>query len=314
MGSPEFAVPTIRSLVESGHELVAVVTQPDKPAGRGRAWTQPAAKVFALEHGLTVLQPVNVSSPPSVERLRALAPDAIVVAAYGQILRERVLELPKRGCVNVHASLLPRHRGASPVAAAILSRDTVTGVTIMEMVRALDAGPMVAKVEEPISPHDTTGSLEQRLAEKGARLLVEVLDPWAEGHITPEPQDEALATYAPMLRRADAFIDWSRPADEIWRRVRAFNPWPVAYTFHAGSELRIWEAWPVEGDSGAAPGTVLEPRALPPEAGHAGKAPLVQTARGCLGLVSLQKAGRKKLAGQEFLRGQRDFLGAVLGR
>jgi methionyl-tRNA formyltransferase len=312
MGSPDFAVPTIRALLESAHDLVAVVTQPDKPAGRGRQSTPPAAKVFALAHGLMVLQPVNVSSPASVERLRALEPDVIVVAAYGQILRERVLELPGRGSLNVHASLLPRHRGASPVTAAILAGDDTTGVTIMEVVRALDAGPMVASVEEPISPHDTAGSLETRLAEKGSRLLVEVLDDWAAGRIEPEPQDETVSTYAAMVHRQDARIDWLLPAVEIWRRVRAYNPWPVAYTTHDGEELRILEAWPIEGDSGARPGAVLEAASLPAEAG-AKMAPLVQTGAGRLALIMVQRAGKRALAGQEFLRGQRDFAGSILG-
>src|SRR5581483_5047413 len=313
MGSPEFAVPTIRALLGSGHEIVAVVTQPDRPAGRGRAPTPPPAKVFALEHGLAVLQPGNVSSPPSVERLRGLEPDVIVVAAYGQILRERVLEVPRRGSLNVHASLLPRHRGASPVAAAILAGDEVTGVTIMEVVRALDAGPMVAKAEEPITPHDTTGSLEARLAEKGARLLVDVIDDWAAGRIVPEPQDDSLATYAPMLRRQDALIDWALPAVDLWRRVRAFNPWPVAHTWFGDAEVRILEAWPLKEESGAPPGTVLDPVALPPESGATGKAPVVQTRRGLLALISVQREGKRAMSGAEFARGQRGLIGARLG-
>jgi methionyl-tRNA formyltransferase len=313
MGSPAFALPTIRALVESPHEVVAVVTQPDKPAGRGRHATPPPAKVFALERGLAVLQPVNVSSPPSVERLRALEPDVIVVAAYGQILRERVLEMPKRGSLNVHASLLPRHRGASPVTAAILAGDAVTGVTIMEVVRALDAGPMVAKVEERIGPHDTAGTLEARLADAGAALLIRVLDDWAARRIVAEPQDESASTYAPMVRRSDALIDWSLPAVEVWRRVRAYNPWPVAYTHHNGEELRVWAGWPLAGDSGEAPGTVLEAAVLPPEAGGGATAPLVQAGGGRLALLSLQRPGKRALSGLEFLRGQHNFAGSVLG-
>jgi methionyl-tRNA formyltransferase len=313
MGSPAFAVPALRALHESTHEVVVVVTQPDRPAGRGHSSTPPAAKLFALEHGLEVMQPVNVSSPPSVERLRALAPEAIVVAAYGQILRERVLELPRRGCLNVHASLLPRHRGASPVAGAILAGDDISGVTIMEMVRALDAGPIVAKAEEPISAHDSAGALEERLAEKGAGLLLEVLDGWSERRITPIPQDDTLATYAPMLRRPDALIDWSLPARQIWRQVRAFNPWPVAHTFLGNVELRILEAWPIEGESGEAPGVVLPAEALPPEAASERPTVSVQTGQGRLALLKLQLAAKRALSGQEFLRGQRDFVGSALG-
>ncbi len=315
MGSPQFAVPSIRALLESPHDLVAVVTQPDKPAGRGRAWTAPPAKVFALAQGVSVMQPVNVSSPPSVEGLRALEPDVIVVAAYGQILRERVLEIPKRGSLNVHASLLPRHRGASPVVAAILAGDEVTGVTIMEVVRALDAGPMVAKVSEAISPHDTAATLEPRLARR-ARVCLSSRWTLGAGTLTPQPQDEALSTYAPMVRKADAVIDWTRPAAEIWRRVRAYNDWPVAFTTFRGEELRIWEAWPVAGGRGRdrdRVGTVLAPERLPPEAGAAGDPPIVQTGNGRLALLRVQRAGKKALAGGDFLRGQRDFVGSVLG-
>ncbi len=313
MGSPDFAVPTMRALLGSPHEVVGVVTQPDKPAGRGRRWTPPPAKVFALEHGLTVMQPSNVSSPLSVEALRALAPDAIVVAAYGQILRERVLELPSRCCINVHASLLPRHRGASPVAAAILAGDEVTGVTIMEMVRALDAGPIVAMAEERISPQDTAGSLEARLAQKGARLLVDVIDAWAGRRIKPQPQNDDLATYAPMVRRRDAFIDWTLPAVQVWRRVRAFNPWPVAYSSYEGEDLRVLEAWPLDGDSGLPSGTVLAPEALPAHSGATRPAPLVQTGSGRLALLLVQRPGKRAVTGAEFSRGRRDFIGMVLG-
>ena len=230
LGSPAFALPALQALIDSPHDVVAVVTQPDRPAGRGHATAPPPVKNLALANGLNVIQPERVSDLDSVEALRALEPDVAVVAAYGQILRQRVLDVPKIGSLNLHASLLPRHRGASPVAAAILAGDDVTGVTIMEVVRALDAGPMVATVEEPILPNDTTGSLEARLAKAGARRLLEVLNPWAEGSITTVPQDESLATYAPLLTRADALIDWWRPAVEIERRVRAFQPWPVAHT------------------------------------------------------------------------------------
>jgi methionyl-tRNA formyltransferase len=312
LGSPAFAVPTLEALLASPHEVVAVVTQPDRPAGRRRAPAPPMLKVAATTHGLPVLQPENVSDIESVEALQALEPDVLVVAAYGQILRQRVLDVPKRGSLNVHASLLPRWRGAAPVAAAVLAADPVTGVTIMEVVRALDAGPMVAKVEVPIGLQDTTGTLEERLAVEGARLLVESLEPWASGELQPEPQDESLATYAPMLRRADARLDWTLPAVELWRRVRAFNPWPIAYTELNGVELRVWEAWPLEGDSGEAPGTVLPMERLPEDAG-AGEAFVVQTGDGRLAVIRVQRAGGRALSGSEFLRGQRGLVGARLG-
>jgi methionyl-tRNA formyltransferase len=319
-GSPAFALPSLEALLGTDHEVVAVVTQPDRPAGRGHAETPPPVKVIASEHGLRVLQPDRVSDDEPVQTLQGLEADVFVVAAYGQILRRRVLDLPKRGCLNVHASLLPRHRGASPVAAAILAGDAVTGVSIMEMVRALDAGPVVATVDEPILPSDTAGTLEARLAVAGARRLVEVLDGWASGRVHAVPQDESLATYAPQIRRADAQIDWSRPAVEVWRAVRAYNPWPIAHTTYAGQELRVLEAWPVDvGDAGALPlgqepGTVLGTASVPPEAGAAQlEPPCVQTGEGALALLRLQRQGGRAMSGIEFLRGHRGFVGARLG-
>jgi methionyl-tRNA formyltransferase len=312
-GSPEFALPSLEALLASRHELVAVVSQPDRPAGRGHAATAPPVKLLAQSHGLPVLQPENVSAPESVEALRALGPDVFIIAAYGQILRQRLLEVPKRGILNVHASLLPRHRGASPVAAAILTGDELTGVTLMEMVLALDAGPMVARAEVEILPHDTTGTLEPRLATVGAELLSESLDAWAEGRLTATPQDESLVTYAPQLTRADALIDWSLPAVELWRRVRAFNPWPVAHTHWRGEELRVHEAWPLTHESGELPGTILPAASLPPEADDLEVTFSVATGVGSLAIRRLQRPGKRALSGAEFLRGQRDLIGQRLG-
>jgi methionyl-tRNA formyltransferase len=209
--------------------------------------------------------------------------------------------LPARGCVNVHASLLPRHRGASPIAAAILAGDAVSGVTLMEVVRALDAGPMIARVEEPILDTDTTGTLEQRISLAGGRLIRESLLPWHEGSLPAVPQDEALVTYAPQLKREDARLDWSLPAVDLWRRVRAFNPWPVAYTTWRGEELRVLEATPLMGDG--APGLV--------SMGTDG--PVVQCGVGRLALLRVQRSGKKAQMGLEFARGARDFEGSVLG-
>jgi len=314
-GSPEFAVTSLGALLDAGRDVIAVVTQPDRPAGRGHSLLPPPVKIVAQKYGLPVLQPARVSDPDSVEDLRALQPDVFIVAAYGQILRQRVLDLARRGTLNVHASLLPRHRGASPIAAAILAGDQKTGVTVMEMVRALDAGPMLAHVEMPISPFDTTGSLEPRLAEAGARLLNESLDGWYEGRLTPTPQDESLVTYAPQLQREDARLDWSMPAEDLWRRVRAFNPWPVTYTTLRGSELRILESWPLPDSKGAEPGTVLPPQPLPAEAGLPQEETFsVQAGSGRLAIRRLQLTGRKPLSGSEFLRGQRQLVGAVLDR
>jgi len=312
-GSPEFAVTSLDALIDAGHDVRAVVSQPDRPAGRGHGTTPPPMKVAAESRGLTVLQPGKVSDPEAVESLAALDAEVFVVAAYGQILRQRVLDIPSRGCLNVHASLLPRHRGASPIAAAILAGDALTGVTIMEMVRALDAGPMVARVEELISPFDTTGSLEERLAERGAELLANVIDEWASRRLAATPQDESLVTYAPHISRADALLDWSLPAVELWRRVRAYQPWPVAFTRFGDQELRVHEAWPLDSETGE-PGTVLPVRALPPEAGGSGDETFaVQTGDGVLAIRRLQKPGGRPMSGLEFLRGQRDFVGARLG-
>ena len=311
MGSPAFALPTLDVLARSGHEIVCVVTQPDRPAGRGRAPAAPPLKRAALGRGLSVFQPENVSSKESVERLQALAPDIVVVAAFGQILRQSVLDLPRRGSLNVHASLLPRHRGASPIPAAILAGDDTTGATILEIVRALDSGPIVAQVKEPISPYDTAGTLEGRIAAVGARLLGEVLDPWAEGRLTATPQDASLSTYAPQVRREEARLDWRLPAVELWRRVRAYNPWPVAFATSHGIDLRVWEAWPLEGDSGRAPGTVLPVEALPAEA-RVDASFSVQTGTGRLAVLALQRPGKRVLGALEFLRGQAGLIGSVL--
>ena len=312
-GSPELALPTLLELLDSDHDIVAVVTQPDRPAGRGHATTSPPVKRLAQERGLPVLQPEKVSDLDSVDALRAFEPDAFVVVAYGQILRQRLLDVPKHGTLNVHASLLPRWRGASPVAAAIIAGDEATGVTIMQMVRALDAGPMLAHVEVPISPDDTTGTLEPRLAEAGAKLLMETIDGWASGELTATPQDESLVTYAPQLTRGDALIDWSLPAVDLWRRVRAFNPWPVAHTRWRGEELRIHEAWPLPRDSGEPLGTVLPPTPLPPEADDPQSTFAAATGAGSLAIRRLQRPGKRALSGAEFLRGQRGVIGERLG-
>ncbi len=312
-GSPDFALPSLEALIASDHQIVVVVTQPDRPAGRGHVATPPPVKRFALQHNLAVLQPEKASDAESVDALSALEPDAFVVAAYGQILRQRLLDVPRHGTLNVHASLLPRWRGASPIAAAIVAGDDLIGVTLMEMERALDAGPMVARAESPISPHDTTGTLEPRLAEAGAALLSQWLDAWASGQLETERQDESLVTYAPQLTRADALLDWSLPAVELWRRVRGFNPWPVAHTRWHDEELRIHAAWPLPHDGGEPPGTVLPPTSLPPEADDPQLTFAVATGAGALAVRNLQRPGKRALSGAEFLRGQRDFVGERLG-
>lgn len=311
MGSPAFALPTLRRLIASEHEVVAVVTQPDRPAGRGRGLHPPPAKELAESHGLPVLQPERVNVPAALEALRTYAPEAIVIAAFGQILKQPLLDIPKRGALNVHASLLPKYRGAAPVAAALLAGEEATGVTIMEVVLALDAGPAVAQRALAIEPEDTTGTLTQKLADLGAGLLVDVLPAWERGEITPRPQDDAQATYAPPVKRQDAVINWSLPAVDVWRRVRAYNPWPVTTTTVDGEPLRILEAWPLETSDDAAPGTVLPPPPHSEAPGGAGFA--VRCGEGRLAVVRAQRAGRRAVSGAELLRGWRGLLGKRLG-
>jgi methionyl-tRNA formyltransferase len=312
MGSPDFALPVLRRLLESEHEVVAVCTQPDRPAGRGRALQAPPAKTLALGRGVPVFQPARVSAPDSVEELARLAPDLIVMAAYGQILRQPLLDVPRRGVLNVHASLLPRHRGAAPVAAAILAGDEETGVTILRTELALDAGPMLAQRRVPISPQDTTGTLTERLAEAGADLVMEVLPAWLEGSLSPTPQDESGATYAPTLRKEDGRVDWTLPAEDIWRRVRAFTPWPGAFTYLNSQPLRLIDTWPLAATGEGQPAGTVVPcptgADVPSQAGFA-----VVTGRGLLAIVRLQLAGRRALPSADFLRGQRGLMGKRLG-
>jgi methionyl-tRNA formyltransferase len=305
MGSPQFAVPSLEQLLRSRHQIVAVYTQPDRPAGRGRALVAPPVKEAAVRHGLTVVQPDDFRSSKSVSQLAEFRPDVIVVCAYGQILPQSVLDIPPRGCVNVHFSLLPRHRGASPVAAAILAGDEFTGVSIMLVSRKLDTGPILAMAAITISPQDTTGTLTDKLSLVGANLLEEALARWLRGEITPRPQDETRATYFSEIKKDVGEIDWHLPAVDIWRRVRAFNPWPVCYTKWRGKQLKIVEAVPLAGQAAPEIGRVV---ALPGHEVGLG----VGTGEGVLGLLMVQLEGKRIMTAAEFLRGQRDFIGSVL--
>ena len=331
MGSPDFALSSLRRLIADGHEIAGVYTQPDREAGRGRALTPPPVKVLALEHGLPVYQPPSLRRETAVAELRALQPEVIIVAAFGQILRRAVLDIPPFGVLNVHASLLPRWRGAAPVQAAILAGDRETGVTIMQIDEGLDTGPMLTRRSAPISDFDNAGTLTERLAEMGADLLAETLPAWLEEELTPEPQDDALATYAPRVEKDAGRLDWALPAVELWRRVRAYHPWPGAFTTLRGEPLRLHEAWPIAGQratgppqaeqwgearSGIVPGRVVT---LPPGAAEAAPperprpAFAIQTGEGLLLPLKLQRAGRRALFAEEFLRGERDFIGSRLG-
>jgi methionyl-tRNA formyltransferase len=311
IGTPDFAVPSLRRLAADGHVITAVITQPDRPAGRGRRLAPPPVKVAAEELGLAVLQPPTLRDAEPLDAIRALQPEAIVAVAYGQILRQELLDIPPRGVLNVHPSLLPRHRGASPIAGAILAGDDETGVSIMLMDAGMDSGPVLAQRRVPIGPLDTTGTLTTSLAELGAGLLAETLSRWLAGEIEPQPQDDSRATVTRLIRKEDGALNWHLSAAEIWRRVRAYNPWPGAATRLTGEPLLIRQAWPVDGASGEPPGTVVAlPPNVPPEARAAAFA--VQTGDGLLAVLELQRAGRRALSSAEFARGVPGIIGKRL--
>jgi methionyl-tRNA formyltransferase len=304
MGTPEFAVPTLLAL-DDHHQVVGVVTQPDRRSGRGRKVMAPPVKEAALERGLPLFQPDTLRTPEALAHLADWHPDLIVVAAFGQILRPPVLRLPPHGCLNVHASLLPRFRGAAPVSAAILAGDPVTGATIMLMDEGMDTGPILAQAECPIAAGNTTASLTARLAELGSQLLLETLPGWLAGKIAPRTQDDAQATYCRPLSKEDGYVDWTRSAIHLDRQVRACDPWPGAYTTWEGKGLKLLRARPLAGWEGAEePGTVVELR-------PAGLA--VVAGQGALELLEVQLAGKKPMAAGVFARGQRHLIGGSLG-
>ena len=304
-GTPRFGVPVLEALVQH-HQVVAVVTQPDRAAGRGRAlFAAPAVKQAALVHGLKVLQPISLRRDTEVLAwLHQMEADLFVIAAFGQILRPNVLAIPRHGCIGVHASLLPRWRGAAPIAAAILHGDAETGVSLMLTDAGMDTGPVIAQKRVPISQEDTTETLSETLSHVGAELLIETLPAWLAGNITPTPQEDSLATYAPMMNKADGIIDWQRPSEEIDRQLRAFTPWPGASTRYLGKSLRILRARPLP-DCGPVgiPGTVV----------RSAQGVAVVTGRGLLLLEMVQLEGKKGVAAEDFTRGQRQFMGSVLG-
>ncbi len=307
MGTPEFAVPSLEALIAAGYDVVGVLTKPDQPAGRGQRLEESPVKRVAQKHGLSVYQPATLRSAEAQAALAALAPDVIVVAAYGLILPQAVLDLPRFGCVNVHGSLLPRHRGAAPVAAAILAGDAQTGVTIMLMDAGLDTGPILSSAAIPLAPDETTGSLTRKLADLGAGLLVETLPRWLAGEITPQPQPATGATFAPRISKEDGEIRWSEPAWLIERRVRAYQPWPGAYTIWNGQLLKVLRAQVESGGAearGQPVGTVI--------AGPAGRAGVV-TGEGVLWLQEVQLAGKRSLPISAFVAGARGFIGSRLG-
>ncbi|MCD8123291.1 MAG: methionyl-tRNA formyltransferase [Clostridiales bacterium] len=297
MGTPDFSVPTLKSLLDSRHQVIAVVTQPDKPKGRGRAVAMSPVKECALEHGIPVYQPVRARDETFIREMEALAPDVMVVIAFGQILSQDLLDVPRYGCVNIHASLLPKYRGASPIQWAVLNGDEETGVTTMQMAAGMDTGDILETVTVRLDPKETGGSLFDRLSQLEGNLILSTLERMEQGTIVPQPQNDAEATYVKKIPKTMGEIDWSSDASSIERLVRGLNPWPSAYTHVGGKMLKIWEADVLPEDASAnivEPGTVLE---------ASGSSLLVAAGRGVLKITSLQLEGKKRMDTAAFLRG-----------
>jgi len=295
MGSPEFALPTLRALAQH-YQVCGVVTQPDRPAGRGNRMTPPPVKALALELGLPIIQPGRMKEPGVFEQIQSWEPDLIVVAAFGQILRQHVLDLPRLGCINVHASLLPRWRGASPIYASVLAGDITTGVTIMKMDAGIDTGDILTQQSMVIQSDDTTETLSNRLADLGAALLIETLPEYIDGRIRPKPQDELIATYAPMLKKEDGLLDFSKPAETLERQVRACQPWPGAYLEWKGELIKVSKAAVLPQSIAVGSRTIHK------------KLPVIGTASGGLVLLEVQPPGKRPMSGRDFLNGTRDWL------
>ena len=301
MGTPDFAVPSLQALIDAGHEVCAVYTQPDKPQGRKQVLTAPPVKELALRHGIPVYQPVTLKNEEEQEKLRALAPEVIIVVAYGKLLPKAVLDIPPRGCINVHGSLLPRWRGAAPIQWSVIAGDQKAGVTTMQMAEGLDTGDMLLTYETAIGARETAGELFDRLAQAGAALLVETLEKL--GSITPRPQDDSQSCYAHMLDKQMAVIDWTKSAHEIDCLIRGLSPWPIALTTLAGARLKIYAAEPVLGTG--KPGEVLE---SDPKKGLT-----VACGAGALALHEVQLVGGKRMKSADFLRGHAIDKGTMLG-
>lgn len=294
MGTPDFAVPTLHRLLSSKHQVVAVVTQPDRKKGRGKKLAPPPVKVVAQEAGIPVLQPTKIKTGEFLEALRSYTPDAIIVIAYGRILPLSILELPPMGCINVHGSLLPRHRGAAPIQWAVIEGDSQAGVTIMQMDEGMDTGDVLLPAVIPVDANETAGSLFTKLAELGARTLLEALDRLQSGQLTPSPQDHSLATAAPPLNKEMGRLDWTKPAEELHRLIRGFDPWPSSFTFLDGIRFRLFSPEVVHKETKEPAGTILlaDKRGLLVSTGHMG-----------LLVKELQPEGRKRLSVEAYLCG-----------
>lgn len=294
MGTPAFSAPILSMLVEEGYDVAAVVTQPDRPVGRKKVMTPPPVKEQALIHGIEVLQPEKLKGSAEWERLQEINPDLIVTAAFGQLLPQEVLDLPRLGAINVHASLLPRYRGGAPIHQAVIDGEPTTGVTIMYMEKKLDAGDIISQVEIPIEDTDTTGTLFDKLSAAGTELLKATLPSIVNGTNPRSPQDEQLVTFARNISREQERLDWTKSARDLWNQVRGLSPWPGAYTTFQETVVKIWAATPVDGKQGATPGEIIATNGVFQ----------VQTGDGkALEIQELQPAGKKKLSIEEFLRG-----------
>lgn len=305
-GTPPFAVPTLRALLGSEHHVVALVSQPDRPSGRGHRVTPTATKQVALEAGVPILQPLKLRDAAFLSTIAGYGPDLGVVAAYGRILPDGLLRIPRLGMINVHGSLLPKYRGAAPVHRAVIAGEEVTGITIMRVVAALDAGPMLATASRPIDPDETSVDVERDLADIGARALIEVVHQLARGPVVETPQDDRFATYAPKLEKSESPIDWDRPAHEIHNRVRGLQPWPMASTIIHGVRCLIHRTRVTDQVVDAPAGTVVD---------ASGELLSVSTGdRRTLRILSVQPEGRRVMTAREFLTGRKLLAGTLLGR
>lgn len=305
MGTPDFAVAPLEAIIQAGHQVTAVVTQPDKQKGRGKEVQMTPVKECALKHGIPVFQPVKIKEAEAVEQLKKYPADIFVIAAFGQLLSEEILNMPEFGCINIHASLLPAYRGAAPIQWVIINGETQTGVTIMQMAKGLDTGDMLCKTVVPIDPKETGESLHDKLMEAGAQLIVEALPKIERGELIPEKQDDSLSSYASRLTKSMGLIDWNKDAITLERLIRGLNSWPSAYTFYHGKTLKVWEADVIEGENvEVMPGCIM----------HVDKDYFdVACGQGLLRVRSLQLEGKKRVSVKDFLLGYEVSAGLRLG-
>lgn len=295
MGTPDFAVPVLKQIINDGFEVIAVVTQPDRPVGRKKVLTPPPVKAEAQKQGIPVYQPEKIREKEQLDKVLSLKPDLIITAAFGQILPKELLDAPKHGCINVHASLLPELRGGAPIHYAILQGKKKTGITIMYMAEKLDAGDIITQVEVPITEEDNIGTLHDKLSEAGSKLLSETLPLLLEGKIKRIPQDDAKATFAPNIKREQEKIDWSKAGEEIYNHIRGLNPWPVAFTLLDGKVLKIWRAEKVSGQESVVPGTIVQVSNVGITVGTGNNT--------FINIKELQPSGKTKMSVEDFLRG-----------